>query len=299
MCGTLLRDDYQPDGEMKWSLPSADGSASAPAPGRLKSAEASEQSEDPELGSSLPEDDHGSEAASISSFEDELTAALDAAFPILLVRLEQSLFADWHRRMGLMLDLAQGASLAVLSHCRKHRHIPSELVGYLVQSARHLAIAAWKERRDGPVNFADLERVQGKQRDAGRIRPVDEGTDQESDTEQDVEEGATEFGVDDEEVNWERPGSDYDDDVIHQEEVSPEALIQQEEDDVPRSTVNRTQLAVDNLPRRQREALELYMQFKDDNTFQEMGEMMGITADGFEKNLERAMKTLRKVLRAE
>ena len=109
--------------------------------------------------------------AEVGTFETQLTRALEEAFPLLLDRLQRALFADRHRRMDLMLDLAQGAALAVLGHCRQKRYIPNDLVGYLVTTARNLAIKDWKSRRAGPASFVDLEKLSAGHSVAGRLQP--------------------------------------------------------------------------------------------------------------------------------
>ena len=82
--------------------------------------------------------------------------------------------------------------------------------------------------------------------------------------------------------------------------LSPEHFIEAEYRHEPPSALsNRVQSALHGLPCRQREAIELYVQCKEEYTFEQMGHMMQITADGFEKNLERAMKRLRRTLHME
>lgn len=52
---------------------------------------------------------------------------------------------------------------------------------------------------------------------------------------------------------------------------------------------------IQRLPRRQREALELYLA-EPGATQKELGQMMGIGEDGFKKNLDRAVESIRQLL---
>src|ERR1700686_1489060 len=63
------------------------------------------------------------ELANAFSFDNQLKVALEEAFPVLLDRLRYVGFADWHRRAGLDMDLAQSAMLEVFRRCNKSHFI--------------------------------------------------------------------------------------------------------------------------------------------------------------------------------
>jgi RNA polymerase sigma factor (sigma-70 family) len=219
---------------------------------------------------------------SAPAFEERLKIALQEAFPVLLDRLTTASFADWHRRLDLIQDLAQASLLGVFRHCKDRHVIPDSLVGYLVATARNLAIAAWKERRNAPLRFADLQRIPAKPGtrnypDAIDFNPV---PDDPAENDPEAEEQDDDLDTASDRTNEGR---------------APENLIAITDTDNTRSpAIRRMRTAMDSLPRRQHEAIEIYMQHKDEMTFRQMGRMMGISADGFEKNVERAVKALRK-----
>jgi RNA polymerase sigma factor (sigma-70 family) len=76
------------------------------------------------------------------------------------------------------------------------------------------------------------------------------------------------------------------------------AELAMEEEERPENTDRDTELvrsSIENLPRRQREAVELYLK-NPDATYRELGQLMNIGPDGFEKNLERGFMKMREVL---
>jgi len=233
--------------------------------------------------------------------EKRVKVALEEAYPVFRDRLQRAHFADWHRRCGLDDDLANSAVLAVFRQCCNKHFIPGDIVGYLVTSARHIAIAAWKERRDGLVRFADLDRLPAKPGTRGSRRVIaheetDNGTHADNGgTGQHQDELQEEYG------NHSKPVSDRDvqeeesDDLV---QSNPEIYIAEPTADNPSAVRELVRSAVDKLPRRQREAIEIYMRHKDEYTFAQMAAIMAppISADGFEKNIERAMRSLRERL---
>lgn len=235
--------------------------------------------------SSAEGQDEATDDISAPAFEERLKIALQEAFPILLDRLATASFADSHRQLDLVEDLAQTSLLNVFRHCRDAHVIPENLIGYLVKSAKNLAIAAWKERRDAPLRFADLQRIPAKL--GVHDYPV-------------ISSNAVPGGPARDGLEAENQNEDvYTADDYTDESGEPENLIAvRGGDNLWNPVIRRMRTAIDSLPRRQHEAIEIYMQHKDEMTFKEMGKMMGISADGFEKNLERAMRTLRQTFHA-
>jgi RNA polymerase sigma factor (sigma-70 family) len=213
-----------------------------------------------------------------SGFGDQLELALKEAFPILMDRLHQAHFSDWRRRNGLEVDLAQSALLEVFRRCRQTHFIPDNLVAYLVQTAKNIAISMWKQRRRDPVRFVDPSQLSTIRHNSGRFQH-DEAS-EENDLADESFEG-------DEEEN-----------VMHVMEDSSLGGDEGLGDETANSAVNteKVRTAIDALPRRQRESIEIYVRHREESTVEQMGRMMGISADGFEKNVERAVKRLRHIL---
>jgi DNA-directed RNA polymerase specialized sigma24 family protein len=250
--------------------------------------------DDEERPNSEPEE-NGPPADVSPTFEERIKIALQEAFPILLDRLQKARFANWHRQSGLLDDLAQTSLLNVFCHCRNRRVIPDNLVAYLVTTAKHLAFATWKERRDGPRFFAELRHFPARPgvHEPPKIDFDIEAEDRNHDGEDRDAEGKAPDTADDESVS---DTADCSEDGVYGEEAAENYLAASDGDQPDGAAILRMRAAIDALPRRQREAIEIYMQRKGELTFRQMGAMMAISADGFEKNVERAMKALRSTL---
>jgi len=245
----------------------------------------------------------------VPNFERQLELLLEDAFPVFMDRLKRVHFADWHRRSGLELDLAQGAMLAVFRQCRDKHFMPADIVGYLVTTARHMAISDWKERRKGPVRFADLEHLPSKPgtRRSGRVVVCEEEADHGQREAEDWQEGEQDekYRQEDDTAADGQPeplrGSDEEESGDALVEEDPETYLAEPTGDDSNATRDGVRAAIEKLPRRQREAVEIYMRHSEECTFVQMSAMMvpPISADGFEKNVERAWKTLREHLHSQ
>lgn len=241
--------------------------------------------------------------ADVSEFERRLKALLEEAYPIFMDRLKRAPFADRHRRLGHESDLAQSSLMAVIQQCRKKRSVPTNIVGYLVTTARHKAISDWKKRRDEPSLFADLERLRttpGSRR-GGRVVAPEDNKDtfdrrDETGPSADGEEHAPEHEsrLDSEALT----GSQGQEDDEAEQVEAPEGYIAAADEDQATANHELVRAAIEALPRRQREAIQIYMHHREERTITQMAAMMNppIGPDGFEKNIERGMKRLRQAL---
>ncbi len=101
---------------------------------------------------SRPEPDAGE---SVDDFDAALEAAVGEAYPVLRERVKRTQFGGWHRRRGREEDLAQEAAVKLIQHCRRHRRLPADPVGYLVSIARNLAKKQYANRATDPAEDAE------------------------------------------------------------------------------------------------------------------------------------------------
>lgn len=244
--------------------------------------------------------DPAHELAQTRQFEEQVKRVFEEAFPIFMDRIRRASFADWHRRHHKELDLAQDALMTVMRHCRNTRCIPADIVGYLVTTARNRAISDWHNRRKEPFLFADLDLVRAKPgaRGGGRITtPEDDGDPLKPHSESNAHQANEARTVD---RGRQLHNGDLRADTVPEEDLEanpPAGQIPAE----PENTIaahEQVRAAVEALPRRQRQAVQIYMHLSEEHTIAQMAAMMSppISADGFEKNIERAMKRLRQAL---
>lgn len=177
------------------------------------------------------------------AFEISLESAISDAYPILHDRVRHAHFAGWHRRRGREEDLAHEATVSFVRHCRRHRRLPDDPVGYLIKIARNLAKKQYVTREKEPT--AEAGCLPASLQDQGRL-----------------------FWDEDDEES---------------------ARLRSE------SRLELVRTGIEMLSARQRTAMELYLS-EPGATHRELGLKMGLSEDGFQKNVDRGIEKIRQLL---